>query len=141
MSAIDVWGPSPLMGEGGRRPDEGGATTAKARSLRRRSTAAELRLWTLLRDRRLSRFKFRRQVPVGRYVADFACYEANLIVELDGARHAESVRDKIRDAELTARGFEVLRFWNSDLFLHRDSVLEAIMATLYRRMGIDNAIL
>ena len=128
-----------MMGEGGRRPDEGGATINRARSLRRKSTEAELRLWHLLRDRRLNRFKFRRQVPIGRYVADFACYEAKLIVELDGTRHAESVRDKIRDAELTARGFEVLRCWNSDLFLRRDSVLQAIFAALYRRTGVDIA--
>jgi very-short-patch-repair endonuclease len=135
----DVWGPSPLMGEGGRRPDEGGAKIARARALRRRSTEAEQRLWAVLRDRRLVGFKFRRQVSIGRYIADFACYEAKLIVELDGSQHAESAYDRLRDAELAARGFGVLRIWNSDLFLHRTSVLETIHAALVSRAGQHDA--
>jgi len=124
----DVWGPSPLMGEGGRSPDEGEARTASARALRRRSTEAEKRLWQLLRDRRLAAFKFRRQVPIGRYIADFACYEARLVVELDGSQHAASVRDRLRDAQLEARGFRVLRVWNNELSNNRDGVLEGIFA-------------
>ncbi|MEP7241129.1 MAG: endonuclease domain-containing protein [Devosia sp.] len=118
------------MGEGGRRPDEGGAGTARARSLRRRSTDAERRLWELLRDRRLATHKFRRQVPIGPYVADFACYDARLVVELDGSQHAESAHDARRDLELGRRGFRVLREWNNDLSQRRDAVLEAIVAAL-----------
>ena len=128
------------MGEGGRRPDEGGATITKARSLRRRSTDPEMRLWALLRDRRLVGFKFRRQVPIGRYVADFVCFEAKLIVELDGSQHADSRYDRVRDAELSNRGFEVLRIWNGDLFLHRDGVLTLIWHALTTRTGIDHAL-
>jgi len=127
------------MGEGGRRPDEGGAAIARARSLRRRSTEAERKLWALLRDRRLAEFKFRRQVPVGRYVADFACYEARLIVELDGRQHAESVRDKIRDAELERRSFQVVRVWNNDLSQNHDGVLEAILAAARGRASTERA--
>ena len=78
-------------------------------------TEAEDRLWHELRDRRLDRIKFRRQVPVGKYVADFACLEARLIVEIDGSQHADSDSDQARKTELEARGFRVLRFWNDDV--------------------------
>ena len=118
------------MREGGRRPDEGGAAIARARLLRRRRTEAERKLWALRRDRRLAERKFRRQVPIGRYVADFACDQARLIVELDGSQHAESVRDKIRDAELEARGVQVIRVWNNELSHKRNGVLEAILAAM-----------
>jgi len=98
-----------LMGEGARRADEGGAKVGRARALRQRTTEAEKRMWFLLRDRRFDALKFRRQVPIGRYVADFACYEAKVIIELDGSRHAGSLTDKVRDVDLRARGFEVVR--------------------------------
>lgn len=98
-------------------------------------------MWFLLRDRRLAAFKFRRQVPICRYVADFACFEAKLVVELDGSQHAGSLRDKLRDAELARRGFEVLRFWNRDLFLERDAVLNAIVVAVDGSSGSENAIL
>lgn len=98
-------------------------------------------MWFLLRDRRLAAFKFRGQVPICRYVADFACFEAKLVVELDGSQHAGSLRDKLRDAELARRGFEVLRFWNRDLFLERDAVLNAIVVAVDGSSGSENAIL
>ena len=68
--------------------------------MRAAPTDSELRLWRLLRDRRLSGFKFRRQVPVGLYIVDFHCVGAKLIVEADGSQHAESRHDSIRDAYL-----------------------------------------
>jgi very-short-patch-repair endonuclease len=89
----------------------------------------------VLRDRRLVGFKFRRQVPVGAYVADFACFEARLIVELDGSQHFGSARDAIRDAELARRGFEVLRVWNNELTHNRNGVLESVLAAIERRTG------
>ena len=98
-------------------------------------------MWSLLRDRRLNGIKSRRQVPIGRYVADFACYEARLIVELDGTHHAGSARDKVRDAELAHRGFHVLRFWNSDLFLHREGVLDTVVLTARGRLEGTGALL
>jgi very-short-patch-repair endonuclease len=99
-----------------------------ARSMRRESTEAEDRLWHELRGRRLDNIKFRRQVPIGRFVADFLCTEARLIVEIDGSQHAESRHDQERDAELKARGFRVLRFWNDDVLKELDAVCDTIIA-------------
>ncbi len=91
-------------------------------------TDAELRLWRLLRDRRLNGVKFRRQVPVGPYIVDFLCVGAKLIVEADGSQHAESPRDKARDTYLASQGWTVLRFWNNEVIQNRDGVLETILA-------------
>ncbi|RWL38657.1 endonuclease domain-containing protein [Mesorhizobium sp. M2E.F.Ca.ET.209.01.1.1] len=99
-----------------------------ARSMRREPTEAEDRLWQELRGRRLDNIKFKRQVPMGRYVADFICAEAKLIVEIDGSQHAESRHDQERDAELKARGFRVLRFWNDDVLKELDAVCDTIIA-------------
>lgn len=99
-----------------------------ARALRRDMTEAEEKLWHELRSRRLDRIKFRRQVVIDPYVADFACLEAKLIIEIDGSQHADSVRDQIRDAELKSRGFRVLRFWNDEVLRELDSVCDTITA-------------
>jgi very-short-patch-repair endonuclease len=99
-----------------------------ARALRRDMTEAEDKLWHELRSRRLDRIKFRRQVPIGRYIADFACLEAKLIVEIDGSQHAESPRDHVRDAELISRGFRILRFWNDEVLRELDAVCDTIIA-------------
>jgi len=99
-----------------------------ARALRREMTEAEGKLWSELRDRRLDQIKFRRQVPVGKYVADFACLEAGLIVEIDGSQHAESDSDRVRGVELKARGFRVLRFWNDDVLKDLNAVCDTIIA-------------
>ena len=99
-----------------------------ARSLRRDMTEAEERLWRELRDRRLDRIKFRRRAPIGKYVADFACLEAKLIVEIDGSQHAESAHDAMRDTDLRSRGFRVLRFWNDDVLRDLDGVCGTIIA-------------
>jgi very-short-patch-repair endonuclease len=79
-------------------------------------------------------------VPIGRYVADFASFEAKLIVELDGSQHIESGRDRVRDAELESRGFEVLRILNADLFLQRDGVLTVIHSAVVARTGSEDAL-
>jgi very-short-patch-repair endonuclease len=99
-----------------------------ARRMRRDMTEAEDRLWRELRSRRLDRIKFRRQVPIGSYIADFACLDARLIVEIDGSQHAESRHDVVRDAELKRRGFRVLRFWNDDVLKDINSVCDTIIA-------------
>ena len=99
-----------------------------ARSLRREQTEAEVKLWQELRGRRLDGIKFRRQVPVGPYIADFLCGEGMLIVEIDGSQHADSAQDMVRDAELKARGFRVLRFWNDDVLRDLDGVCDTIIA-------------
>ena len=95
---------------------------------RRALTEAELRLWRLLRDLRLSGLKFRRQVPIGPYIVDFLCVRARLIVEADGSQHGESIRDERRDAYLARQGWAVLRFWNHDILRNRESVIDTILA-------------
>jgi very-short-patch-repair endonuclease len=98
-------------------------------------TEAERRMWFLLRDRRFDAMKFRRQVPIGRYVADFACFEAKVVIELDGSRHASSSTDNARDADLRTRGFEVVRVWNNELFLEPDAVMRAVQMAVERQGG------
>src|ERR1700729_2031189 len=99
-----------------------------ARAMRGAPTDSELRLWRLLRDRRLSGFKFRRQVPIGPYIVDFLCVSAKLVVEVDGSPHAESLPDEARDAYLESQGWKVLRFWNNEVLRNREGVLETIYA-------------
>src|SRR4051794_22401855 len=99
-----------------------------ARSMRRKPTDAEQRLWRELRSRRLDSIKFRRQVPIGRYIADFACLEARLIVEIDGSQHADSKYDAVRNADLNALGFRVLRLWNDDVLKDINSACDTVIA-------------
>jgi very-short-patch-repair endonuclease len=99
---------------------------SRARTMRGAPTDSELRLWRLLRDRRLNGFKFRRQVQVGPYIVDFLCVGAKLIVEADGSQHAENRHDKARDAYLEGQGWKVLRFWNNEVVQNREGVLETI---------------
>jgi very-short-patch-repair endonuclease len=93
-------------------------------------TDAERRLWALVRDHRLAGFKFRRQVPIGSYIADVLCAERKLIVELDGSQHAESNRDMERDRWLAGQGFRIVRVWNNDMLARPSAVLETIYAAL-----------
>ncbi|HMM63708.1 MAG TPA: DUF559 domain-containing protein [Mesorhizobium sp.] len=99
-----------------------------ARTMRKEATEAEDRLWQELRGRRLDRIKFRRQAPIGNYIADFVCLEARLIVEIDGSQHADSDYDRWRDMALNERGFRVLRFWNDDVLRDIGSVCDTIIA-------------
>jgi very-short-patch-repair endonuclease len=103
---------------------------SQAKSLRQTSTNAEHRLWRLLRSRQLSELKFRRQVPIGPWIADFVCFEQMLIVEVDGGQHASNKRDQPRDADLRQRGFHILRFWNNEVLGNPQGVLEAILYEL-----------
>jgi very-short-patch-repair endonuclease len=93
-------------------------------------TDAERKLWFALRDRRFAAFKFRRQVPVGPYVADFLCYASRLIVEVDGGQHADSERDAVRDRWLVQNNFHVVRFWNNDVLQNLEGVLTALAQAL-----------
>jgi len=99
-----------------------------ARYLRKNSTEAEVRLWSLLRRRQLGGLKFRRQAVIGPFIADFACFTPRLIVELDGSQHAGSDYDARRDAWLAAQGYRVLRFWNEQVIRNRDGVARAILS-------------
>ena len=108
-----------------------GDRTGRARRLRRDQTGAERLLWSRLRNRQLGGFKFKRQLPVGRYIADFACIESRVIVEVDGGQHAEQVQyDTERTLVLEQAGFEVLRFWNPQVLEELEGVLEEILAAL-----------
>jgi very-short-patch-repair endonuclease len=105
--------------------------TERARALRRLSTNAEHRLWSLLRARQVGGAKFRRQVPIGRYIADFACFDAKLVVELDGAAHDGRLEyDLQRTRDLEALGWHVIRFGNEAVYEDLDSVGRAILAEL-----------
>lgn len=93
-------------------------------------TDAELMLWNELRAHRLMGLGFRRQFPIGRYIADFTCPEKKIIVEVDGSQHAEekqSAADAIRSAELEKDGWTVLRFWNDDILRDIDGVCRHIV--------------
>jgi very-short-patch-repair endonuclease len=103
----------------------------RARELRKDMTLAERKLWSLLQARQLDGFRFRRQMPVGPYVADFACLEATLIIEVDGGQHLDSLSDAARDRFLASRGFRVLRFWNNDVLANP----EGVRAVIARRLS------
>jgi very-short-patch-repair endonuclease len=105
--------------------------TKRARRLRAESTDVERKLWSALRGRRQGGPKFRRQVPIDRYFADFACVEAKLVIELDGGQHADQVEyDERRTATLEACGWRVIRFWNNDVVENLEGVVDAILAEL-----------
>ncbi|TWT20163.1 endonuclease domain-containing protein [Luteimonas marina] len=102
----------------------------RARELRRDMTDAERRLWRCLRLRQLDGFRFRRQVLVGPYIADFACLEAELLVEVDGGQHDGAEGDPVRDAFLRRHGFRILRFWNNEVLADLEGVCEVIQHRL-----------
>ena len=101
-----------------------------ARKLRAAPTDAEVIVWRQLRAHRFAGHKFKRQQPIGNYIVDFVCFEAKLIVEVDGGQHNESAADKLRDAWLGSQGFVVLRFWNNDVLQNLEGVLMRILETL-----------
>ncbi len=111
-----------------------------ARKLRAEQSDTESLMWALLRDRRLGGAKFRRQHPVGPFVLDFYCHEANLAVELDGGQHTETIaKDEARTAFLKEKGISVLRFWNNEVLAETEAVLEKIWSELDDRKAITAA--
>ncbi|HEX2594007.1 MAG TPA: DUF559 domain-containing protein [Rhizomicrobium sp.] len=105
--------------------------TDYARENRREPTEAERLLWARLRGRQLEGFKFRREYPIGEYIADFACVECRVVVELDGGIHAEQrERDALRERFIRGEGYRVLRFENSDVTANLKLVLERILIAL-----------
>ena len=99
-----------------------------ARKLRRNQTGAEAKLWSILRNRQLEGLKFRRQQPIGKYVADFCCEELGLIVELDGGQHADrEPQDRPRTMVLEDMNFTILRFWNVDFVEALDGVIDQVL--------------
>lgn len=94
-------------------------------------TDAEQRIWRHLRLRQIDGHKFRRQHPIGHYIADFVCIERKLIVEVDGGQHADQLEyDAARTASLESNGYRVLRFWNNDVLGNIEGVLTQILEAL-----------
>ena len=113
---------------------------ATARRLRSNQTGAEITLWRQLRKLETKGTHFRRQVPVGPYVADFACLASRLIIELDGSHHGEErakAHDEARTRWLKSEGYRVLRFWNNDVAENLVGVMESINAILYGSRDAD----
>ena len=128
--------PSPRRGEGGAqrrvRGSEGEIAVSRARALRRNQTDPERRLWNILRNRSFRGLKFVRQLPVGPFIADFACRELMLIVEVDGSQHVESSKDASRTSFLNRSGYSVLRFWNNEITEGLDGVYAVLTAIVER---------
>jgi len=117
------------------RKADGSEALARIRQMRRDMTPAEALLWSRLRARRLGGYKFKRQEWLGGYVADFYCWEAKLIVEVDGSQHHEQANyDAERDAWLGRRGLKVLRFWNNEVTGQMEAVLERILSVIEGRL-------
>jgi very-short-patch-repair endonuclease len=118
-----------------KQPNEGAHERAheRARVLRREMTEAERRLWQKLRSRQTEGYRFRRQVPIGRFIADFVCHEARLIVEIDGGQHDPSSDiEASRTRFLESEGYCVLRFWNNEV-LNNPEGAQAVIAENLRR--------
>jgi very-short-patch-repair endonuclease len=103
--------------------------TKIAGKLRRNQTDAERKIWALLRSGEMG-FKFRRQHPIGRYIADFICLERRLIVELDGGQHTEA-NDTNRTEFLESVGYQVLRFANNEVMANPEGVFQMIQRVLH----------
>ena len=103
----------------------------KARAMRTTSAKTEACLWARLRNRSLAGFKFRRQHPIGRYIVDFVDLENKIVVEVDGGQHASSrTYDAVRDQWLSVEGYKVLRFWDNEVFMNLEGVLQTIRDAL-----------
>lgn len=125
--------PSPLAGEGLGR-GQGSHPTPKllrtrAKAMRSAPTDAERKLWAILRAKRLAEYKFKRQVPIDRYIVDFVCLRQRLIIEVDGGQHSPS-SDARRDAYLLGQGFRILRFWNNEILINEEGVSRRILDEL-----------
>ena len=125
-----------MMIDGASHREIGGAQRSQARRLRTSMTDAESRLWQRLRGKRFGGLVFRRQVPIGPFIADFCCHAARLVVEVDGGQHGTSLgsaRDERRDGFLATEGYRVLRVWNHEVLAETDAVLEAIWSIATER--------
>ncbi len=119
--------PSPPVGEGQGGGCAKGTIISNARNLRKNLTEVEKVLWYWLRKKNISGARFRKQAPIGNYIADFACHNPKLIIELDGGGHAlQQNYDKKRDDWLRKEGFYILRFWNNEITENIENVLEII---------------
>ena len=109
-------------------------TLSQAQELRKNTTEPEQIMWFLLRDRQFCDLKFRRQVPIGKYIVDFACFEKKLVIEIDGSGHLKEVQiehDKERQNFIEGEGYKILRFYNSDITKNIEAILETIYTTAF----------
>jgi very-short-patch-repair endonuclease len=126
----------PLSGrelEGGGFLKKGQEQISFARELREKQTDAEKALWMRLRNRQLEGVKFRRQQLIGSYIVDFASFERKLVIEIDGGQHNEEKireRDEERTTRLKERGYRIIRFWNNEVLMNLEGVLESIREAL-----------
>ncbi len=119
------------------RFDHDPAATSRARGLRRALTRYEVRLWLRLRGAQLG-VSFRKQHPIGPYIVDFAAPSIHLVVEVDGGQHGAPdglAVDRQRDAFLASKGWEVMRFWNNELFENEEGVVETIWNRVRERLS------
>jgi very-short-patch-repair endonuclease len=93
-------------------------------------TDAERKLWSVLRNSQLAGAKFRRQQPIGPFIADFVCQEQRLIIEADGGQHAAVGADERRTVFLESKGYRVLRFWNNEVLNNLEGVAQVIIAAI-----------
>ncbi|GAA0563294.1 endonuclease domain-containing protein [Rhizomicrobium electricum] len=104
---------------------------SNARQMRHEPTDAERKFWFAVRGRKFDGYKFKRQYPVGPYIADFVCLDQRLIVELDGGQHAQQAEYDIKRTDfLQSRGFRILRVWNDDFLRTPDAILEGVWRAL-----------
>ena len=106
--------------------------TERARELRANMTDAERKLWQILRQRQVSEFKFRRQVPIGNYIADFVCANAKIVLEVDGGQHG-TPPDAERDRWFASQGYRVLRFPNNEVEQNPEGVYGRVEAALAQK--------
>ena len=127
--------PPPSAGEGklarSDSRERGALLRKRAKAMRSDATPAEHRLWQILRAKRFDGYKFKRQLPIDHYIADFVCIGQKLIIEADGGQHSENAHDACRDAYLQSQGFRILRFWNNDILRDEDAVMETIFRALH----------
>jgi very-short-patch-repair endonuclease len=112
----------------------------RARHLRRNTTDAEKLLWKRLRKLDLEGSHFRRQIPIGPYIADFALMAARLLIEVDGSQHGEAANqayDERRTRWLEQEGYRVLRFWNKDITRNMEAVMETIYAAIHGSLSAE----
>ncbi len=105
----------------------------KAKDLRQNQTDAEKKFWRLVRAKRFSGYKFKRQCVIGSYICDFACMNLRLVVEIDGGQHNENAADELRSKQLLNLGYRVIRFWNNDILTNIEGVAQNLSLTLSQR--------
>lgn len=109
----------------------------RARNLRKNKTDAENRMWYYLRNSRLNGYKFVREKVIGNYIADFVCREKKLIIEVDGGQHMTAAAyDEQRTKDLEAIGYQVVRFWNNEVYENIQGVMENIL-NLLEKVPLD----